>query len=580
MSPDKLNSEQFARLKQLFQQAADLRPDARATFVQSVKQQDPRLGEELLSLLAAQEAETGVLDHPLSAGVVKRALHDEETVVQSQTLQSPGSLQPGQVIDNRYEIVDLLGSGGFGKVYTALDRRVDHRKVVLKVVIPPAHTEAWSERRFEDEVRSLARLDHPGVVGVYDSGQLPESYRYLVMQYIAGKPLDALLREGPLALDRGLALLRQLAEALNEAHTAGILHRDLKPANVIVRDAGQPGERAVLIDFGIARTGVHEAAGVHTTVMSGSPAYMAPEQFHGRTSPASDIFSLGATAFEVLRGMPLHKCSTKETVQDAVRQELGKPELKVPEPVREAIARSLALDPQQRFPSAREFGKEMVAPVAEKTESAAPVVEPPVEPTAPPRSWRRYAFLGFLIAAGLTWRLARPARTPPPEAPPVLELSASLSRRPAKTSDIQPYRPGQPLERGDSLQMFLQSPQPAYLYVFDQDAMGYALLFPGAQSQTPLTPGSPQRVPESAKAWIETDGLSPGESIVLVVSKKPLDQLEALRKFSEAPLGAIDKAGAEALRAFLSGVPAAEESAPMVWRTPGERFAASIKLRE
>jgi serine/threonine-protein kinase len=113
----------------------------------------------------------------------------------------------------------------------------------------------------------------------------------------------------------------------------------------------------VLNDFGIARTGVDTGSEVHTSVMSGSPAYMAPEQFYGRTSPASDIFSLGSTAFEMLRGIPLHKCGSKEMMQRTARLELGKMQPPVPESVREAIAKALAPDPDKRFQSARDFGK-------------------------------------------------------------------------------------------------------------------------------------------------------------------------------------------------------------------------------
>jgi len=201
-----MTAEKWARLKDVFQQASDLHPDARATFIESLKQRDASLAYELTRLLEGQFAETGALDHPLSPELVRGALQESES--------SLAALQPGQVTGDRYEIVELLGAGGFGRAYTALDCRIDNRKVVLKVVIPPRSAGEWSERRFEDEVRSLARLDHPGIVGVFDIGRLEEGYLYLVMQYVAGKPLDALLRDGPLPLERGLALLRQIADSL------------------------------------------------------------------------------------------------------------------------------------------------------------------------------------------------------------------------------------------------------------------------------------------------------------------------------------------------------------------------------
>lgn len=199
----------------------------------------------------------------------------------------------------RYEILDKLGSGGFGDVYRA--RHVElGREDAIKVLHSAHLGDPSAVGRFVNEARAASRVDHPGIVRVYDVGTT-EDRAYCVMELLDGKTLRALLDEhGPLPIDVAFSLLACIAAALDAAHAAGVVHRDLKPENVIVQKDGSPK----LIDFGLARLVADESMTTTGRVM-GSPRYMSPEQCRGKPSDArSDAYSFGALAYHVLVGKP------------------------------------------------------------------------------------------------------------------------------------------------------------------------------------------------------------------------------------------------------------------------------------
>ncbi|RSN58358.1 DUF6480 family protein [Actinomadura sp. WAC 06369] len=205
-----------------------------------------------------------------------------------------------QVIADRYEPVELLGRGGMGAVWRARDRVLD-REVAIKEVTPPAglddeQTGRMYTRTFR-EARSAARLDHPGIVTVYDVVE-EDGRPWIVMQLVRAKSLDAIVKgEGPLPPERVAALGLDLLDALRTAHAAGVVHRDVKPGNVLL-----PPNRAVLTDFGIATVAGDETI-TQTGAIIGSPAYLAPEQARRqKASPASDLWSLGATLYAAVEG--------------------------------------------------------------------------------------------------------------------------------------------------------------------------------------------------------------------------------------------------------------------------------------
>ncbi|MCQ0019514.1 serine/threonine-protein kinase [Actinomadura madurae] len=208
---------------------------------------------------------------------------------------------PG-TIAGRYELVEVLGRGGMGAVWRALDRTLD-REVAIKEMSPPQglddeQVERVHARTFR-EARSAARLDHPRIVTVYDVVE-EDGRPWIVMQLVRAEGLDkAIAREGRLPPDRVASIGLDLLDALGAAHSAGVVHRDVKPGNVLLPDG-----RAVLTDFGIATVAGDETL-TQAGAIVGSPAYLAPEQArYQKATPASDLWSLGGTLYAAVEGRP------------------------------------------------------------------------------------------------------------------------------------------------------------------------------------------------------------------------------------------------------------------------------------
>ena len=203
-----------------------------------------------------------------------------------------------------YELLEMIGRGGMGAVYRARHRSLD-RPVAIKLLPPQAcHEEAFVQR-FHREARTLARLDHPGIVTVYDFGTTPGGLLYLVMEHVDGVPLSRLIQEGNLSVGQALEIVKQICDALACAHAEGIIHRDIKPANVLVDTKG----RVNVVDFGLAKISTPGPEGfstMHTQAgaILGTPAYAAPEQMKANASVdhRADIYSLGVMFYEMLTG--------------------------------------------------------------------------------------------------------------------------------------------------------------------------------------------------------------------------------------------------------------------------------------
>ncbi|WP_396454211.1 serine/threonine-protein kinase, partial [Actinomadura sp.] len=207
-----------------------------------------------------------------------------------------------QMIAARYELLELLGRGGMGAVWRARDRTLDREVAVKEVSLPHGLDDAQVERLYARtfrEARSAARLDHPGIVTVYDVVE-EDGRPWIVMRLVRAEGLDKVIsREGPLPPARVAAIGLDLLDALGAAHAAGVVHRDVKPGNVLMA----PG-RAVLTDFGIATVAGDETL-TQAGAIIGSPAYVAPEQArHQKATPASDLWSLGATLYAAVEGRP------------------------------------------------------------------------------------------------------------------------------------------------------------------------------------------------------------------------------------------------------------------------------------
>ncbi|MEO6742483.1 MAG: serine/threonine-protein kinase, partial [Chthoniobacteraceae bacterium] len=218
--------------------------------------------------------------------------------------EAPDPQELSDSFEGRYRITKLLGRGGMGAVYFAVDMRLD-RDVAIKI-LPIEHGDTpQALARFEREAKAMAALDHPNIVKIFDFGRTHEGFAYFVMELVDGVDIHALRKSGQLTLSGALDLISQVCGALNYAHGKGIIHRDIKPANILVTRDG----RAKVADFGLARAvgtssrpNVDPSLTVTGTIM-GTPDYMSPEQREGQhVDHRADIYSLGVMLYEFLTG--------------------------------------------------------------------------------------------------------------------------------------------------------------------------------------------------------------------------------------------------------------------------------------
>jgi len=262
----------------------------------------------------------------------------------------------------RYEIVAELGRGAMGVVYQARDPQID-RLVAVKTVSLSGH-EADEEKefrmRFMHEAQAAGRLHHPGIVAIFDVGENPQNHNpYIVMEYVAGEPLNRILkREKKLSLPTALQLTEEIAEALDYAHAQGVIHRDVKPGNILVTGEGH----AKIADFGIAKLNL-----AHFTVpgrVLGTPAYMAPEQLSGEgVDGRSDLFSLGVILYAMVTGHSPFQGDSATTVSFKVANcepvSASALDLSLPRELDEVIARAMSKDREQRYQRGAEFAEDV-----------------------------------------------------------------------------------------------------------------------------------------------------------------------------------------------------------------------------
>jgi beta-lactam-binding protein with PASTA domain len=262
-------------------------------------------------------------------------------------------IEPGTVIDGRYEVLSRIGSGGMADVYLARDELLG-RQVALKLLQHRFAEDQEFVERFRREASSAAGLSHPNVVAVFDRGEWDGTY-YIAMEYLPGRPLKTVVREeGPMDPAYAIEIVVQILRAAKFAHKRGIIHRDLKPHNVILDEEG----RAKVTDFGIARAGASDMT--LTGSIMGTAQYLSPEQAQGQpVSETSDLYAVGIVLYELLTGAVPFDGETAVSI--ALKQVSAQP----PPPSRlnaavtpeldAVVARALAKSPQERFASAAEF---------------------------------------------------------------------------------------------------------------------------------------------------------------------------------------------------------------------------------
>jgi WD40 repeat protein/serine/threonine protein kinase len=291
--------------------------------------------------------------------------------------QEPGG--PGPAAVAGYQILGELGRGGMGVVYQARHLKLN-RLVALKMILAGGHASAADEARFLAEAETVASLQHPNIVQVYEVGQ-HEGRPYLELEYVAGGNLAERLKAGPLLPRVAAQLIEQLARGIDAAHQAGIVHRDLKPSNVLLQTADVPEtataadksaiynlQAAVpkITDFGLAKRVQSSSGLTQTGTVLGTPAYMAPEQAGGegkRVGPAADVYALGAILYECLTGRPPFQGPTAlETLQLVISTEPVSPsrlQPKLAPDLATICLKCLRKEPGQRYATAQELADDL-----------------------------------------------------------------------------------------------------------------------------------------------------------------------------------------------------------------------------
>jgi serine/threonine protein kinase len=263
---------------------------------------------------------------------------------------------------SHYQVLRCLGAGGMGEVYLARDKRLD-REVALKVLPPTLAQDPVRRQRFLTEARAASALTHPNACVIHEVGEAPEGRFYLVMEYVPGRTLDALIAEGAIDLQRALTIALQAADALEVAHSKGIVHRDIKPSNIIWTDRGQ----AKVLDFGLAKRLAVDAAAdpdadtqvlTQTGQVLGTPKYMSPEQALGQAvDHRTDIFSLGVVLYELItRRCPFAGSTFGDTlnrIMNAAPEPMSTFATGVPPELERIVNRCLEKPLEHRYPSAR-----------------------------------------------------------------------------------------------------------------------------------------------------------------------------------------------------------------------------------
>ncbi|GLY22649.1 serine/threonine protein kinase [Micromonospora sp. NBRC 101691] len=341
-------------------------------------------------------------------------------------------LSPGVQLGNRYRLDERIASGGMGDVWRGTDQ-VLGRVVAVKSLLPALLDEPGFAERFRGEARTMATINHPGVVDIYDFGS-DQQIAFLIMEYVEGDALSATLnRVGRLTPARTMALVAQAADALHAAHGKGIVHRDVKPGNLLVR----PNGTLVLTDFGIARS---ELVGQLTAAGSvlGTASYISPEQAAGAVAtPASDVYALGVVAYQCLAGRrPFEGDNPLEIAMRHVRETPRPLPADIPPSVRALVDRAMAKDPTARWPSAAALAgaaRQVKAALAHQNRPggrARPVSVAPSSPAIPPGTPPARAQV-----PPPQRQHPRPPVAPPPQARP------PAAARPAASVPVSPPRP-------------------------------------------------------------------------------------------------------------------------------------------
>ena len=522
-------------IQEVFHKALALPESQRNAFVAKACTGNPDLEREVKELLRAHDSCAGFLGSP----VVKLDFLPENLA--------------GITIDGRYRVEKKLGESAMSQVYFARALRLQNQPVVVKVLSRVLVQDADARRRFDQEVEALLRIEHPNVVRVLDTEELPDGRPYIVMTYVDGETLRSQIPNEGMNLERAASMLEQIGPALDHVHEQKIFHRDLKPENIMIR---RGADSVVLIDFGIAK--VRDSLVAPSTVngaSAGTLLYMSPEQLRNeRVTAESDIYSMAVIAYEMVIGRRPFNATTPSQLADMQRAgvrakaiNLLRPNL--PRGTADVIARGLSFKPKRRHQRAGQFSSELACALNKEAKG----------PWSP--IWWRLAIAGallILLSVAVLFAFYKYDGGPTQVGP---NRSFKYWLTVQKMRDGKEYQaPFQSngedkFDGGDKFRLSVLSPVPAYVYMINEGPPGtkdtsFRMIFPRLETNNGSGSLGANQTVESD--WITFRGPEGDENFWIVWSVSPVAQLESAKTDAfKHPNGGLTGQNLVALKEFL-----------------------------
>jgi serine/threonine protein kinase len=599
------------RIQEIYYSALPVALSERSTFVDRACDSDPVLVREVSTLLDADESSGDFLQSPVFEIGLRIITSKNPRTFDDARVSSAGELI-GSTIGGRYLVEKELGHGGMGTVYLARDLSLHNKPVVIKVLLQTSLQDPYVVKKFRQEVEALARIDHPNVVTVLGAGELADGKPYIGMQYVSGVTLRSQIASEGMNLERTAAILKQIGAALDAIHEKGILHRDLKPENIMLQVLKGGTELVKIVDFGIAK--VRDSVVAPSTVNEapvGTVVYMSPEQLRGeKLTATSDIYSMAVIAYEMVTGRrPFNPTSGPQLLEmhrAGVRVKPGDLRSGLGTEAQAIILRALSFEHRDRYQSAGDFGESLARALMTAEEQAQVEVRerPPIESIEPAiadalpatikpasvplpapgparsedasagsvashqQSWlgsRRFILAGsslfilVCVSALLGVYLFRGrGQAPGSAAGPSRSFSYWLTVQKMRDGRLyqDPFQSsGQEIfENGYKFRLNVNSPDPGYLYVFNEgppeaDGTSFTLVYPTPLRKDAFVSNQPVHT-----NWNTFTGQSGTENLWIVWSASPVGQLESVKTeaFDNRKGALTDANSIRAVRDFLT----------------------------